>query len=237
MNQSRVLRPRDRSANPPQIAPAYKSTILRGPKQPLLAIPETAGDLVGPRFGADAVAGLGADLTRNAAVNGAPLGERVVVAGRLVDEFGRPVRDSLVEIWQANAAGRYVDRADRHDAPLDPNFLGAGRCLTDSDGCYSFLTIRPGAYPWRNHDNGWRPAHIHFSVFGPCFATRLTTQMYFPGDPLLDLDPIFNAVPENARGRLVARFALELARPEIALGFAFDLVLRGRDATPVENRP
>ena len=177
---------------------------------------------------------LDADLTRNAAKNGEPLGERIIVTGRVTDEAGRPVPDTLVEVWQANAAGRYVHATDQHDAPLDPNFLGAGRCATDAKGVYSFKTVKPGAYPWPNHPNAWRPNHIHLSLFGPTIATRLVTQMYFPGDPLLPLDPIFLGTPEKARDRLIAQFSLDVTQPDYALGYVFDIVLRGSDATPME---
>ena len=175
-----------------------------------------------------------ADLTRQH--QGEPLGERIVVSGRIVDGDGRRVRHTLVEVWQANAAGRYVDPVDDHPAPLDPNFTGAGRCLTDGEGRYRFVTVKPGAYPWRNHENAWRPAHIHFSVFGPAFVTRLVTQMYFPGDPLLPLDPIYNSVPdEAARRRLVSAYDPDLSQAEYALGYRFDVVLRGRESTPFEG--
>ncbi len=153
-----------------------------------------------------------------------------------MDSSGHPVADSLIEIWQANAAGRYAHDQDNHPAPLDPNFTGRGRTLTDKDGFYSFVTIKPGAYPWRNHDNAWRPAHIHFSLFGPAFVTRLITQMYFPGDPLLDYDPIWQSIPdERARQRLISKFDLESTKPEWALGYRFDIVLRGRESTPFEE--
>jgi protocatechuate 3,4-dioxygenase beta subunit len=168
-------------------------------------------------------------------VNGEPLGERIIVAGRVVDEDDHPVANTLVEIWQANSAGRYVHDVDQHDAPLDPNFLGAGRCVTDANGRYEFRTIKPGAYPWRNHHNAWRPNHIHLSLFGASFVSRLVTQMYFPGDPLFAFDPIFNGVPEAARDRMVAGFDLELTEPEFALGYNFDIVLRGPSATPMED--
>ncbi len=174
------------------------------------------------------------DLTRQHA--GEPLGERIIVTGRVIDEDGRPVPDTLVEIWQANAAGRYVHVRDQHPAPLDPNFSGAGRCVTDAEGRYRFVTVKPGAYPWKNHANAWRPAHIHLSLFGPSFLTRLVTQMYFPGDPLIPLDPILNAVPDMAaRARMISRFDLETTEPEWALGYRFDIVLRGRNATPFEE--
>ncbi len=164
-----------------------------------------------------------------------PLGQRIIVAGRVLDEDDRPVPNTLIEVWQANAAGRYAHKVDRWDAPLDANFTGAGRTLSDAEGRYRFITIRPGAYPWRNHDNAWRPAHIHFSLFGQAFATRLVTQMYFPGDPLLAFDPIFNSVPDGARHRMVSVYDLSLTTPEWALGYQFDIVLRGRAATPMER--
>ena len=220
--------------DPPNDAPEYRSTALRHPVQPLVVIPQTLSEITGPVYGYGPVGPLDDDLTRQHA--GAPVGERIVVAGRVLDEDERPVPETLVEIWQANAAGRYAHAGDTHDAPLDPNFSGAGRVLTDAAGRFRFTTIRPGAYPWGNHDNAWRPAHVHFSVFGRSFLTRLMTQMYFPGDPLLALDPVFNAVP-TARGRerLVAAFDLEVTEPGRALGYHFDIVLRGRDATPLEG--
>jgi protocatechuate 3,4-dioxygenase beta subunit len=165
--------------------------------------------------------------------NGEPLGERIIVTGRVLDEAGRPQRNMLIEIWQANAAGRYVHTVDQHDAPLDPNFFGGGRCVTDGDGRYRFVTIKPGAYPWRNHPNAWRPNHIHLSLFGPSLLTRLVTQMYFPGDPLLAFDPIYRSTPEGARERLISRFSLDETEPEWALGYEFDIVLRGPLETPM----
>ncbi len=230
------MTPRDWASHPPFIWPNYKSTGLRGPTKPLIPLKAGLSELTGPVYGQDSVGPLDADLTRNGARDGEPLGERIVVTGRVLDEAGRPVPDTLIEIWQANAAGRYIHEADRHDAPLDPNFFGGGRCATDSDGRYRFYTIKPGAYPWGNHDNAWRPNHIHFSLFGPTIATRLITQRYFPGDPLLDLDPIFLGTPETARGRLVSRFDLGTTEAGFALGYRFDIVLRGRDETPMEGR-
>ena len=227
--------PRDWASQPPYVYPDYKSTVLRGPLKPLVPLPHTLSELTGPVYGHESVGPFDDDLTRNGAKNGQPLGERIVVAGRVLDEAGRPVPDTLIEIWQANAAGRYVHGADQHDAPLDPNFLGAGRCVTDDEGRYRFITIKPGAYPWRNHPNAWRPPHIHLSLFGPSFVTRLVTQMYFPGDPLLAHDPIYQGAPEGARERMISRFSLELTRPEWALGYEFDIVLRGPAATPVET--
>jgi protocatechuate 3,4-dioxygenase beta subunit len=227
-------RPNIDGAHPNPDSPEYRSTALRHPKQPLVIIPQTLSELSGPVYGHEAVGPLDHDLT--AQHGAAPAGQRIVVSGRVVDEDGRPVPNSLIEIWQANAAGRYAHKVDQWDAPLDPNFTGAGRTLTDDQGRYTFVTIRPGAYPWRNHHNAWRPAHIHFSLFGQAFNTRLVTQMYFPGDPLLPLDPIFNSVPnERARERLIARFDLALTRPEWALGYAFDVVLRGAAQTPMES--
>jgi protocatechuate 3,4-dioxygenase beta subunit len=176
------------------------------------------------------------DLTVNHRQQGEPLGERIWVSGRVLDDAGKPVSNTLVEIWQANASGRYLHAADQHNAPLDPNFTGAGRAFTDADGRYHFRTVRPGAYPWRNHHNAWRPAHIHFSLFGPAWATRLVTQMYFPNDPLLDFDPIYHAIAdEQARKRLVSELDWETTEPEMALGYRFDIVLRGRAATPWEK--
>jgi protocatechuate 3,4-dioxygenase beta subunit len=222
------------AAHPPYLAPDYVSTRKRSPSRPLVLLPHTLSELTGPVYGHESVTESDADLTRQHA--GEPLGERIIVSGRVMDEDGRPVPHTLVEIWQANAAGRYVHVSDRHDAPLDPNFTGAGRVVTDAQGRYSFTTIKPGAYPWRNHPNAWRPAHIHLSLFGPSFLTRLVTQLYFPGDPLLAIDPIFQAIPdERARQRLVSSFDLETTRPEWALGYRFDIVLRGRGRTPTEE--
>lgn len=219
--------------DPPYLYPAYASTQTRAPRQPLIVIPQTLSELTGPAFGHNEVKASDADLTAQG--QGAPLGERIIVHGRVLDEIGRPVPDSLIEIWQANACGRYQHVNDQHDAPLDPSFFGAGRCVTDGEGRYSFTTIRPGAYPWGNHPSAWRPAHIHLSLFGPCFLTRLVTQMYFPGDPLFPFDPIFNSIPDaRARERLVARFDLQATQPGWALGFRFDIVLRGSHATPME---
>lgn len=235
MSDTVTLRPRDWDSHPPYIHPEYKSTVLRGPTKPLLPMKDKLRQLRAPVYGHDAIGALDHDLTRNAAKNGAPLGERIVVTGRVLDERGRPVRNTLVEIWQANAAGRYVHKVDQHDAPLDPNFLGAGRTLTDSEGRYKFYTVKPGAYPWGNHPNAWRPNHIHFSLFGEYFASRLVTQMYFPGDPLLALDPIFQGTPERARDRLISQFTLDVTEPDFALGYVFDIVLRGLNETPMET--
>ncbi|MDB5797805.1 MAG: protocatechuate 3,4-dioxygenase, beta subunit [Paucimonas sp.] len=219
---------------PDSLYPPYASTVKRSPTQPLVILPQTLSELTGPVFGHEDVKAGDNDLTRQHA--GQPQGERIRVSGRVLDENGKPVANSLVEIWQANAAGRYPHRSDNHDAPLDPNFSGGGRTLTDDQGNYSFLTIKPGAYPWRNHFNGWRPAHIHFSLFGQAFAQRLITQMYFPGDPLLGFDPMYNSIPDEiGRQRLVSSFDWETTEPEYALGYRFDIILRGRDATPMEK--
>jgi len=216
--------------------PDYVSTALRNPKQPLVIVPQTLSELTGPVYGHGPIAETDNDLTRQGAQE--PHGERIIVRGRVLDEGGRPVANTLVEIWQANAGGRYRHSNDNHPAPLDPNFTGAGRTMTDAEGRYTFTTIKPGPYPWRNHYNAWRPAHIHFSLFGTSFLSRLVTQMYFPDDPLFPYDPIMQSIPdEQARQRLISRFDLEASRPEWALAFRFNIVLRGRDATPFENKP
>ncbi len=222
------------SFDPPYLHPDYRSTVLRAPKRPLVRLPdEWFHHVPGPVFGRVPVAPTDSDLTRQHP--GQPLGERIIITGRVLDADGRAVPNTLVEIWQANAAGRYVDPGDDHPAPLDPNFTGAGRCLTDGGGRYRFVTVKPGAYPWRNHPNAWRPAHVHFSLFGPVLVSRLVTQMYFPGDPLMPYDPILQAIPDpRGRERLVARFDIQTTEPEWALGYSWDIVLRGRSATPME---
>ncbi len=232
MHPVRQYRRAQPGTQPEYLHPAYTSTAKRSPTRPLVRMPQTLSEMTGPIFGHDAVgAGPHDDLTKQHA--GEPLGERIVVSGRVLDEDGGPVPHALVEVWQCNAAGRYRHVNDRHDAPIDPNFSGCGRMLTDAEGRYRFVTIKPGAYPWRNHHNAWRPAHIHFSLFGRAFLTRLVTQMYFPGDPLLPADPIFNSTADpRARDRLVSTFDWETTQPEFALGYRFDIVLRGRDATP-----
>jgi len=218
--------------DPPLDWPAYRSTALRAPHRPFVPLPRGRTELTGPVFGGGTVSPADADLTAHHP--GEPLGERIVVHGRVVDTDGRPLAGTLVELWQANAAGRYRHDGDNHPAPLDPNFTGTGRCLTDAGGRYRFVTVKPGAYPWQNHHNAWRPAHLHFSLFGHAFAQRLVTQMYFPGDPLFGQDPIFNSVPAAARGRLIAGFDLDATVPEWALAYRFDLVLR---STPFEEGP
>jgi protocatechuate 3,4-dioxygenase beta subunit len=201
---------------------------------PLVVVPQTLSEITGPRFSLSDLATNAADLTVQH--KGEPIGERIIVSGQVRDEDGRPAARTLVEVWQANAAGRYLHEGDQHAAPLDPNFAGCGAALTDEQGHYRFVTIRPGSYPWRNHYNAWRPAHIHFSLFGPAFATRLVTQMYFPDDPLLPADPIFNCVPDEAsKRRLIANFDWKTTIPETALGYRFDIVLRGREQTPFEE--
>jgi protocatechuate 3,4-dioxygenase beta subunit len=221
--------------DPPYLHPEYRTTVLRAPQRPPVDLPrEWFHDLPGPAFGRIPVKKGDEDLTRQH--REAPQGERINLSGRVLDSDGRPVAGTLVEVWQANAAGRYVDPGDDHPAPLDPNFTGAGRCLTDTEGRYAFVTIKPGPYPWRNHPNAWRPAHIHFSVFGPQLGSRLVTQMYFPGDPLLPFDPVLGSIADP-RGRelLISRFDWETTKPEWAIGYRWDIVLRGRQATPRET--
>jgi protocatechuate 3,4-dioxygenase, beta subunit len=221
-------------SRPPLDYPGYGSTRLRAPARPPILLPHSLSEITGPVYGHDGVGPLDHDLTRRH--DGEPLGERIIVSGRVLDGDGRPVRNALVEIWQANAAGRYIHVVDQHPAPLDPNFTGAGRTVTDGEGRYRFITIKPGAYPWGNHHNAWRPAHIHFSLFGPAFATRLVTQMYFPGDPLFAYDPIFNSVRDpQARERMISAFDMDSTVPEWALAYHFDVVLRGRESTPFED--
>lgn len=220
--------------DPPYDEPSYRSTALRAPKRPLLLLPHHLTERHGPVLGQGRVAPGDSDLTRQG--GGEPIGQRIVVAGRVVGSDGRPVAGQLVEIWQANAAGRYAHSVDRHPAPLDPNFTGVGRCTTGADGSYRFVTILPGAYPWANHDKAWRPAHIHFSLFGRAFTERLVTQMYFPGDPLQAHDPILQAVREPAaRQRLIASFDIGLTEGEWALGYRWDIAIGGRLGTPMEG--
>jgi protocatechuate 3,4-dioxygenase, beta subunit len=229
-----VARYRRESADPPYLHPDYVSTRTRAPRRPLVPLPQTLSEVTGPVYGHERVGERDHDLTRQH--EGEPLGERMILHGRVLDGNGRPVRNTLIEIWQANSAGRYKHHVDRHPAPLDPNFSGAGRCMTDDEGLYRFVTIKPGAYPWKNHPNAWRAAHIHLSLFGPAFATRLVTQMYFPGDPLFFQDPIFHSVRDaRHRERMIAGFDLAQTVPEWALAYEFDVVLRGREATPMED--
>ncbi|QJY44671.1 protocatechuate 3,4-dioxygenase subunit beta [Pseudonocardia broussonetiae] len=228
-----TYRPAADGTHPPLLSPGYRSTALRAPSHAPVVLPQGLTELAGP-----ALAGPSGpsdhDLTRQHA--GEPIGQRIIVFGRVLDSDGRAVPDSLVEIWQANAAGRYAHARDDWPAPLDPNFTGGGRVVTGSDGSYSFTTIKPGAYPWGNHHNAWRPAHIHLSLFGRAFTQRLVTQMYFPDDPLFAQDPIFGSVPdEKARMRMVSTFDLDATRADWALAYRFDVVLRGRDQTPFEE--
>ncbi len=224
----------DREVFPPYLYAAYRASILRAPHHPLVNVPLTLSELTGPGPTISEMTLEDADLTRNAGTGGEAIGQRIIVTGRVVDEVGEPVPNTLIEIWQANAAGRYLHKRDSWPAPLDPNFLGVGRCLTNDDGVYRFLSVRPGAYPWKNHPNAWRPSHIHFSLFGSSVISRLVTQMFFPDDPLHALDPIFCAVPDGARQRLIAAYAHDVTEPEWALGYRFDITLRGLGATPFE---
>lgn len=225
----------DQEVFPPYLYEAYQSTRRRAPMLPLIEVPLTLSELTGPGPAISNITPEDADLTRNAGTGGEAIGQRIIVTGRVVDDHGTPAPNTLLEIWQANAAGRYLHKRDQWPAPLDPNFLGMGRCLTNKEGIYRFLTIRPGAYPWKNHPNAWRPSHIHFSVFGSAMVSRLVTQMYFPDDALHKLDPIMNAVPtEDARKRLIALYDHSVTEPEWALGYRWDIVVRGAYATPFE---
>ena len=224
----------DVEVDPPYLYPDYVATRTRSPKRPLLLLPHTLTEVTGPVYGHERIGELDHDLTRQH--DGEPLGERIILHGRVLDGDRRPVRNTLVEIWQANASGRYRHAVDRHPAALDPNFTGAGRCITDDEGRYRFITVKPGAYPWLNHPNAWRAAHIHISLLGPAFATRSVTQMYFPGDPLFFQDPIFHSVRDpKHRELMISRFDLDETVPEWALAYNFDIFLRGREATPMED--
>lgn len=226
----------DREIFPPYLYEAYQSTRWRAPTRALIDVPLTLSELTGPGHAISAVTAEDADLTRNAGTGGEAIGQRIIVTGRVLDETGAPVPQTLVEIWQTNAAGRYLHKRDQWPGPLDPNFLGMGRCLTNAEGVYRFLTIRPGAYPWKNHPNAWRPAHIHFSLFGATSLARLVTQMYFPDDPLHGLDPILSSIPsQGARQSLVATYDHTITEPEWALGYRWDIVLRGPQATHFET--
>lgn len=232
------LSPRDRKWHPPALAPAYKTSVSRSPRMPLMSLEQTASELTGPTFGHGNIGALDHDLIRNYAKTGDPIGERIIIHGRVLDEDGRAVPNTLVEIWQANSGGRYRHVNDSYLAALDPNFGGCGRTLTDAEGAFRFHTIKPGAYPWPNGPNSWRPAHIHFSVFGTAFAQRLITQMYFEGDPLIPLCPILQAVPDaRARALLVAPLDMETTVPFDSVAYRFDIVLRGPRSVAFENRP
>lgn len=228
-------RPITRGSQPEYLCPEYTSSMKRAPSQPLIVMPHTISELSGPAFGHSRVTAQDSDMTMQH--KGEPIGERIIVHGRVLDEDGRGVPGALVEVWQANAAGRYRHKVDQHAAPLDPNFSGAGRFLTAADGRFEFKTIKPGAYPWGNHFNAWRPAHIHFSLFGAGLLSRLVTQMYFPGDPLQKFDPIFNSIADHrARERLISHFDMDRTEPAFALAYRFDIVLRGAHDTVFETR-
>jgi len=228
---------RNRDIHPPAYHPGYKTSVARSPRQAMLSLDQTISEITGPRFGHADLGPLDHDLIKNFATTGDPIGERIIVHGRVLDENGRPVPGTLVEVWQANAGGRYRHRKDSYLAPIDPNFGGCGRTITDENGFYFFRTIKPGAYPWRNYINSWRPAHIHVSVFGSSFSQRLITQMYFEGDPLIATCPIVNTIPNLADiGNLVAALDMNAAIPLDCLAYKFDIVLRGRRSTLFENR-
>ncbi len=229
---------RDRSWHPPALTPDYKTSVARSPRHALLSLQNSNSELTGPTFGQNDIAEIDNDLILNYAKTGDPIGERIIVHGCVLDENARPVPNTLVEIWQANAGGRYRHKKDSYLAPIDPNFGGCGRTLTDDNGYYVFRTVKPGAYPWRNWVNNWRPAHIHFSVFGTAFAQRLITQMYFEGDPLIAKCPIVQSIPEQrAVDQLVAALDLNASLPLDSIAYKFDIVLRGRRSTFFENRP
>jgi protocatechuate 3,4-dioxygenase beta subunit len=231
----KAYNPRDWKSHPPYTFKAYGSSVKRGPLKRLVPMQQTLSEITGPLFSDIKLEPGENDLTRSSGTGKEAIGERIIVVGRVLDENDRPVPNTLIEIWQANAAGRYHHAVDQHNAPLDPNFVGAGRCVTNDKGEYRYLTIRPGAYPWLNHPNAWRPAHIHLSLFGPSFVTRLVTQMFFPGDPLIPVDPILSSVPsKKGRQRLIGSYAHDVTEPEYALGYRFDIVLRGQQATPFE---
>ena len=228
---------RDRAAQPPAYTPPYKTSVSRSPRHALLSLQNSLSEVTGPVFGHNELGPLDNDLIRNYAKSGDPIGERIIVHGRVLDEEGRPVPGALLEFWQANAGGRYRHKKDNYLAPIDPNFGGCGRALSDDEGRYHFRTIKPGPYPWRNYVNSWRPAHIHFSLFGSGFAQRLITQMYFEGDPLIKICPIVRTIPdESAIDRLIAPLDLNASVPLDTLAYRFDIVLRGRRSTLFENR-
>lgn len=230
---------RDHDVHPPALAPAYKTSVTRSPRYALLSLQNSISEITGPRFGHGDIADGDNDLLTNYAAPGAsPIGERIILHGRVLDEDARPVPDTMVEIWQANAGGRYRHKNDRYLAPIDPNFGGCGRMMTDAEGYFCFRTVKPGAYPWRNRINDWRPAHIHLSVFGDAFAQRLITQCYFEGDPLIPRCPIVQSIPDaDAVDRLIARLDMDATIPLDTVAYRFDVVLRGRRSTLFENRP
>jgi protocatechuate 3,4-dioxygenase beta subunit len=228
---------RDRSMHPPGYTPIYKTSVNRSPQKALLSLEQSLSETTGPVFNHNDIGPLDHDMIRNYAKDGEPIGERIIVHGRVMDESGKGIPQTLVEAWQANAGGRYRHKKDTYLAPIDPNFGGCGRCLTDENGYYFFRTIKPGPYPWRNYVNSWRPAHIHLSIFGPSFSQRLITQMYFEGDPLIDICPIVKTIPDqDAIDRLVAPLDLNNSIPLDSRAYKFDIVLRGRRSTLFENR-
>ncbi len=228
---------RDRSVQPPSFTPAYKTSVLRSPRLAMVSLQNSLSEVTGPVFGQHELGPLDHDLLLNYAHSGDPIGERTIVHGRVLDENGRGVAGALVEVWQANAGGRYRHKNDTYLAPIDPNFGGCGRMLTDAEGAYCFRTVKPGAYPFRNYVNSWRPAHIHFSLSGSGFAQRLITQMYFEGDPLIAHDALLHVVPDAAaRARLVAALDFNAAIPLDSLAYKFDIVLRGSRQTMFENK-
>ncbi|SDD34327.1 protocatechuate 3,4-dioxygenase beta subunit [Paracoccus isoporae] len=228
---------RDRSRHPPALTPGYKTSVARSPRYSLIALQQSLSEITGPVFGHDDIDPIDNDLIQNYAKEADPVGERIIIHGRVLDENAQPVPDTLVEIWQANASGRYRHKKDTYLGALDPNFGGCGRTLSDESGYYVFRTIKPGAYPWRNTINSWRPAHIHLSVFGRSFSQRLITQLYFEGDPLIPLCPIVNTIPDpDAIDRLIARLDMNATVPLDSIAYRFDIVLRGRRSTLFENR-
>jgi len=228
---------RDRSLHPPALTPNYKTSVARSPRWPMISLENTISEITGPRFGHADIDPIDNDLIRNYAKTGDPVGERISVHGRVLDENARPVPNTLVEIWQANSGGRYRHKKDTYLAPVDPNFGGCGRTITDENGYYFFRTVKPGAYPWRNWVNNWRPAHIHLSVFGTSFSQRLITQCYFEGDPLIAHCPIVHAIPDrDAVQQLTAKLDLNATIPLDSIAYKFDIVLRGRRSTLFENR-
>ena len=228
---------RDRTRQPPALTPDYKTSVARSPRYSMISLQQSVSEITGPVFGHNDIDPIDNDLIKNYAKTGDPVGERIIVHGRVLDENARPVAGTLVEVWQANASGRYRHKKDSYLGALDPNFGGCGRTITDENGYYFFRTIKPGAYPWRNWVNNWRPAHIHVSVFGSGFCKRLITQLYFEGDPLIPLCPIVATIPDpDAIEQLIARLDMNASVPLDCIAYKFDIVLRGRRSTLFENR-